>query len=351
MFFHVRALGWWVSLFLPLPLLAATWRVNNTPGSLADHASIQAAIDAAASGDTVLVEGSVTTYAGFTLRDKRLTIIGPGYRLGANLGTPVGKLGAVIAGSDVMIHNTSSTPAPAGDSVQGSLILGLELRSRLSVMESAQGITISRCYFEGNLSVFGPMATVSQCYFAPMASPEFGASGLRMENCLLLGSVRLQSPAPSPTDFYFGHNLLPSLPSLPTGAVMTLDNNLFRSAMTTMPAGVVARNNLFYGPLPANLVGTGNLAYTSHLVVMPHYDSTVASFDSRYELAPSVATGPVNPALHGGVDGTHIGPFGGANPYILSGVPPLPTIDELSVPQFAAPGGELVIRVKVSERP
>jgi hypothetical protein len=53
--------------------------VSNNPNTLAQYNTIQAAIDASSSGDTVYVQGSPTRYAGFTIQDKRLTIIGPGW--------------------------------------------------------------------------------------------------------------------------------------------------------------------------------------------------------------------------------------------------------------------------------
>lgn len=355
MLFHVRALRWLVSLLLPLPLLAATWRVNNTPGSLADHSTIQAAINAAANGDTILVEGSAIKYQTFTLRDKRLNIIGPGYRVGANLGTPANKLGAVINDLICYIENTTSTPETG--SVSGSLIMGFEFVGDLEVRSMATGVTIARCYFGGRRPrVFGTDITFTQCFFSSSGSAMDitpTSTGLRVENCLMPEatiqfSSLLYPPVPS---FHFSNNLMRQPPSLPSGSMVTLDNNIFLNSSSSLNLGVIARNNLFFGTVPTNIVGTGNLAYDSPTVVMANFNSSAATFDSRYQLVASLAAGPVNPAFNGGVDGTHIGPFGGANPYILSGVPPLPTIDELTVPQFATPGGELVIRVKVSERP
>ena len=61
-------------------LLQATVRtVSNNPSTLAQYNTIQAAINASASGDTIYVHGSPLDYAGFTMTDIRLTIIGPGW--------------------------------------------------------------------------------------------------------------------------------------------------------------------------------------------------------------------------------------------------------------------------------
>ena len=53
--------------------------VSNNPSTLAQFSTIQAAVDASQSGDTIYVQGSPVRYAGFTIQDKRLTVIGPGW--------------------------------------------------------------------------------------------------------------------------------------------------------------------------------------------------------------------------------------------------------------------------------
>lgn len=60
-------------------LFATVRTVSNNPTTIAQFSTIQAAVDASLNGDTVYVQGSPTQYAGFTIQDKRLTIIGPGF--------------------------------------------------------------------------------------------------------------------------------------------------------------------------------------------------------------------------------------------------------------------------------
>jgi hypothetical protein len=60
-------------------MYATVRTVSNNPATLAQYNTIQAAVDASASGDTIYVQGSSTHYAGFTILNKRLTIIGPGW--------------------------------------------------------------------------------------------------------------------------------------------------------------------------------------------------------------------------------------------------------------------------------
>ena len=68
-----------LSFIVCVESFATVRTVSNNPSTVAQYSSIQAAVDASSSGDTIYVQGSPTRYAGFTIQDKRLTIIGPGW--------------------------------------------------------------------------------------------------------------------------------------------------------------------------------------------------------------------------------------------------------------------------------
>ncbi len=59
--------------------------VSNLPSTLAQFNTIQAAVDASISGDTVYVHGSPVAYTAFTITNKQLVIIGPGWSPNKNL--------------------------------------------------------------------------------------------------------------------------------------------------------------------------------------------------------------------------------------------------------------------------
>ena len=333
-------------LAFPAALFAATLRVNNAPNTSPDHATIQAAINAAADGDTILIEGSTTPYAGFTLTNKRLNLIGPGYGLPFNLGTPANKLSAVVGTSPSYVR-TSTASAGSADS---SLVMGLEFTYDLT-LDGCANVTVARCSFGlnaspgGRIYFRGPTNLVSQCYISgssPIVFESNTYTGSRVENCIIIGGTL------SVGGYSVVHLRNNVLYGLSSGGPPTVhaDNNIFLTN-SAPPVGCIYRNNIFPGT-PSGLTGSDNLTGVNLATVMSAYQNNNPSFDGRYKLAPLDNT---NPAYNAGVDGTHIGPFGGSNPYILSGIPPLPTIDELSVPTFAAPGGNVTIRVKVSARP
>jgi hypothetical protein len=337
-----------LSLLLSAPLLAATLRVNNFASAQAEHLTIQSAVDAAADGDTLLIEGSSTAYAPFTVLNKRLNLIGPGYELTDNLGTPANKLGAIVQGGTSYIRTSPGSPGSA----TGTLVAGLEFRSEL-MLDNCANVLVSRCYINGNysarLSIGAPGTVVSQCFFGGSSPTNLlsQAADLRIENCLLPNAFfAWSSSSPAVT---LRNNLLYGLGGS-TSAALTVENNIFINSVSGAFDRATFRNNLFPGNIPTGITGSGNLTYSSQLDLMANINNSASSFDGRYQLqAPSPQL--YTAAHYAGTDGTHIGPFGGANPYILSGIPPLPTIDELSAPRFAAPGSSLTIRVKVSQRP
>jgi hypothetical protein len=332
------------ALLLPLSLLAATYRVNNAPDTSPDYSTIQAAIDAAVDGDTILIEGSTAVYAPFTLTNKRLNLIGPGYGLTTNLGTPANKLGATISGGTSYVR-TSST---SGGSANGTLVMSLAFPGELR-LDGCSNVTVARCLFSGgSVRLMGPGNTVTQSFF-PLNGFLFlndGSSGARIENNIFTYDAPFFQS--SNGAYTLKNNVMRRLNS--SSLSLILDNNIFAEYFAGSFENSVFRNNLFFQSVPNGLTGSGNLAYSAVTTVMANNNSSggPSQPDRNYQLLPLSAA---NPAYNTGTDGTHIGPFGGANPYILSGVPPLPSIDELSVPQFAAPGGNLTIRVKVSERP
>lgn len=323
-------------------LAAATWRVNNTPGTSPDFAVIQDAINGAASGDVILVEGSGTAYQGFILQGKRLTLIGPGYGLGDNSGTPADKMPALI--------QTSVSLQPLN--TEGSLVMGLHFAS-LVTLNGCRGVTVARCLIDSTtLRVSGPENVVSQCFFKGPLELDYRAAGTRVENNisnLSSNAFLISGSTATPWVLYIKNNLLPGLSFTGTSNLsVVFDNNIVMTSSSSLTTGgidIVCRNNLISGALPVGLVGSGNITFSDTATVMPPFAFGSSSFDGRYQL------GAGSPALNAGTDGSHIGPFGGLNPYILSGVPPLPSIDELSVPQIVRPSGDVTIQIKVSERP
>jgi hypothetical protein len=140
---------YYLTLFLTLwstSALCATYTVSNVPATLAQFNSIQAACDAAVSGDTIYVYGSPNIYASFTVLDKKLTIIGPGWSPVKNL-----PYTAQVAGCN--IRDSAGPGAPDGTELQG-----LVFTQNVNLGQAAVGgdtgtdnLRVIRCQFNNTL--------------------------------------------------------------------------------------------------------------------------------------------------------------------------------------------------------
>lgn len=135
-----------LTMFLCATICAnATVRtVSSNPSTLGQFSTIQSAIDASNSGDTVYVYGSPNVYANFTIVDKVITVLGPGWSPDKNM-----PLTALVDGAS--IRNS-----PAGGSPDGSELHGLIFVNTVTVSKNQVGgdvgpnnIRLVRCQFSG----------------------------------------------------------------------------------------------------------------------------------------------------------------------------------------------------------
>src|SRR5688572_11382570 len=101
-----------LSLFIGTYSFATVRTVSNTPSTLAQFSTIQAAIDASSDGDTVYVYGSPNTYTSFTILDKKIAVIGPGW-------SPDKDLALTANVSGCIIRNSAAGGTPDGSELQG----------------------------------------------------------------------------------------------------------------------------------------------------------------------------------------------------------------------------------------
>lgn len=337
---NLLLIGCTVLLATSQPALARIWRVNNNPGIAADFNSFTAALASTSvtNGDTIHLEASATAYTPGMV-NKRLTVIGNGYFLsgaGSNPGLQADGNGASF--SSALSFDSLST---------GSRFLGLSINGDLWLDPRADDIRFERCRFNSiswntQASSTANQATdivFNKCYFNG-ASPitQFYYNNLQITNCITNSSLSFNpgniisalvrnnlirgSSQVNLTNTYFANNIILDVVAGNFNVISsTIKNN-------------IAENNL----LP---VGNGNQnnVLESSLVLGPTGNST----DGQWQLAA------ISPAIGAGetVGGItpNCGPFGTADPYRLSGIPPVPTIYSLTVPSSVPFGQPLNITV------
>lgn len=136
--------------------LAAVLTVSNIPTpTIAQFNNLQAAVNAAASGDTILVNGSLNQYAGCTVNNKRLTILGPGW--GPN--QLINQYNAIVQGITLTGSGCTLTEIQ-GLNFVGDLTLNSNAPDSIRIIRnrfSGSGVVINQGYntyrnyiFEGN---------------------------------------------------------------------------------------------------------------------------------------------------------------------------------------------------------
>jgi hypothetical protein len=322
-------------IFLAASVNAKVWRVNNTPGVLADFIDMPTAMASALvlNDDTIHVEASVTSYAGFRLT-KRLVIIGTGYFLSganSNVGLQANTNSAKFAGSVIEFDSTGSA----------STIIGLDnffMGIGQSLGSATDNITITRCNFTGVGLNYGFTPNtkmtgwkINKCHI----TSTLGSGSLVLQNWEVINNIFTGSMDMTNT------NNLNNL----------VRNNVFRSGMslysayfanniiinTTFTAtNVTVKNNTCISTAPAGFapfVGVnGNVANETDANIFQGISSN--STDGQWRLkvgSQAIGTGETVSAIT-----PDRGAFGTADPYVLSGIPSIPTIYLLTVPAAVA---------------
>lgn len=190
--------------------LATVRTVSNTPATLGQFNTIQAAIDASADSDTVYVYGSPNTYAGFNIVDKRITVIGPGWAPEKNL--------PLLA----MVNGANLRNSPAGGSPDGSELHGLVFTGAVNLSQNA----VSGDFGVNNLRII-------RCQFNANTEIQLGSSGFLIEGCIFYSYINFTGAA-TYQNFLFQNNIFYFqsffvINALTNSINVRFDHNLFTS--------------------------------------------------------------------------------------------------------------------------
>lgn len=291
--------------------------VSNTPSTIAQFNTIQAALDASVDGDSIYIHGSPNSYGGFNINSKRLILIGPGWSPDKNLAFTANINGTVnINGA-----------AASGTEFQGIVFLGSInfqanisinnirfMRNRFSGLSISFGCCSPTTYtgylFEGNWfdnsQVNGTFAgnTFQNFLFQNNIFYESG--------CCVGGNISNFSTS---INVLFDHNLWYGPGSSTrdcfsgTCQFLTLSNNIFvrRNPANSLSSSTFNNNVTFNAgnntpwASNGNVDGGGNITNTDPLMV----DQASVNAGSNNPLLDfTIASGPANNA---GTDGKDIG--------------------------------------------
>lgn len=321
---------------------AKIWRVNNTPGVVANFNTVAAAVAAAAAGDTIYIEGSATNYSGATV-NKKLTFIGTGYFLSGTNSNP----GLQANGNNAYIGAIMIDSAGSGSVFLG--LAGLNFYNASPAGFGTDNITISRCqltsislYYGAGAGTIGDGWNINKCHIGTINGNIGAMRNWNVSNNIFTGGLDISNTA---------------------GSNNVIRNNVFRSSINLYNA-YFANNIIYYDPNFTNVVVKNNLAIgnpasfvsyvgsngnsAGHTDALMFQGLTGNSTDGQWRLAvssPAIGAG----LTVGAVVTPDAGAFGGPDPYKLSGIPPIPAIYSLTVPA-AIPSGSNSMNINFSSK-
>ncbi|HNX85882.1 MAG TPA: hypothetical protein PKN12_03045 [Bacteroidales bacterium] len=294
---------------------AAIWRVNNNPGINANFTSFTAAQNVASNGDTLYFEGSPVSYGDITIT-KPLVIIGPGYFLTENLQTQANPVSAQFgtvnfnAGSSGSILCGSVVEGVINIKVGNILLKGNYCKNDISLINTT---SFSNIYVIKNYIVEDDYSSVG----IHVAQGSLQINNIVICNNYITGSNRCID-LPNNCNCIISNNVLINSMNVYNSIV---SNNIQKTGNQTL------NNNYYYNNIGSGTqFPSGNGNQQSIDMANVFVGATGNSTDGQWQLKE------YSPAIGAGNDGLDCGMFGGTDPYVLSGMPDIPSIYQIIMP-------------------
>lgn len=281
-------------------------RVSNVTGSSAPYATIEAAHDAANSGDTIMVDASnVAYFEGSYTMTKSIVLIGPGYWLVEN--------GVIEEGAS------------------SAMLSALHLKGEGSVIK---GFNISHLYIEA------PKVVVERCSTGAVTFSK-GADNCIVHQNFITGGITTSGGTTSRTSYHQITNNIFTSSNTGSNLVGSLTHCFF--GYNTFRTSQLYVGNIYNTTFEYNIVqamkdaGDGNSFSNNYETSVVNTQSTSDFIDSDYlnkiELPADVMS--------------KYGAFAGDSPYVLAGVPSGPVIQDLIVPTSVEMGSKMNVTIKI----
>ncbi len=323
---------------------ATVWRVNNNPGQnqysgqqVFNNLQLAISNNLVVDGDTLYVEPSTISY-GDVVINKRLHLIGAGYFLNLNPGLQQNVQNSVV-------RSVTFEAGSSGSSLEGLYLFSGSNSSVTFSNTPLEDIVISRCYgvhviFTNNATNPISDITVKGNYLNQVLVGNNSAaiSGLIIINNRLndmnlgahVNAVIVNNVIEDNVNIY-GQPFYNNICLGTTQSDLSQNNNSVTNIY----------NNIFVHPQPAWFTGnTNNTFGLTTAYIFANYANP--STDGKFALKPA---GQCAECYAGFPSGTQLGIFGGAEPYKLSGIPPIPSVYQLQHPANVSPGGTLNITI------
>ncbi len=330
-------------IFIAMPVSAAIWTVDNTGLSDLFFTTLQAAhnSEGVEDGDTIYVNGSPDSYGNLTAT-KRLYWIGTGYFLAQNPNTQARPVSSI------------ATSVSFNSGSEGSVLTGFIFTT---LYINADDIMILRNWGQsgGDVIYLTHNQEVSNTIIAENYLVCTSGSGIGTHNSILIRANH--SHVTIENNIIITTNNGSGIKVEAGAGPITIAHNVIsvyddRFALNIRNA--VLHSNILDGRIVINNVESyNNLTEGGELgeadgnvpdVNMAEVFVGEGSSDGRWQLVED------SPAIGAGFEETDCGAFGGLTPYVLSGIPPIPSITLFVAPHSSSGAQGLPIRMNIQSR-
>ncbi len=310
------------------------WRVNNAYGIDADFTDVQAAFDSATAGDIIYIEGTNIPY-GNGQATKPLTIIGTGYFLAVNDSTQANLAPSIV--STIRLNPGSEGSYVAGLTISG--VFQVNVSNVIVERNNLSSISIGYSYDVGNV-------VIRQNYIFIINDYGHYTSAVIQNNIItyyISSSIKANWMIYNNTFYgsYTGTNGMIDVHNSSIKNNIVFNTYSTRPCINTNPAqnnniefNVCNKENTSY-PVPENNIWTA---------VIGEVIANEGTAEKKLYLIEG------SPAIGYGEGGVDCGVYGGLNPYVLSGMPPVPHIFKASVPVSATSTSGLPVNVEIKSQ-
>jgi hypothetical protein len=307
-------------------------RVNNTPGvtGLNVYSDLQVAHDAASANDILLVEGSSNLYGDLVV-SKPLKIYGPGYFNATN--TELNADGRIANVGYVQFTTGSNGSEISGVHGYG----GYDFTGSIAVF-GASNITITRCFIKFGVRISNANVGSTQTV---------NVSGITLtRNYMYANSVAVNpNGAFTISNVIVSNNILDQN-FLCSGTGSQIQNwvvryNTFVNSNGIALINAIFENNIIYGG-NTTAPSFSNVTYSYNVSFGNHFSGGVSNQNNFSMTGQFLGTGTgisedevyqikgTSALKTAGSAGSEVGAYGGATPYIVSGVPPIPAVTKMT---------------------
>lgn len=277
-------------------------RVSNVTGCSAPYSTFDAAQEAANPGDTIMIDASGTSYGEISI-NKQLVVIGAGYFLTEN--------GIIQEGASNTIFGKTTINA------EGSVLRGVRTSSSSHITIKANKVVVNRCYVRG--SVILRNATNSIIHQNVIYSNVEGYGSTTEESNIQVSNNFIGGRISVLYNSYIAYNTWNGQPFSTKNS--TFEHNLMTKEIKDTGASYTVVGNSYSD----NYVSS---AY-SKIFNTTYPDGDFAAIEIDDEIRSTY------------------GAFAGDSPYVISGIPSGPIIEDMIVPTTVEKGSKMQVTIKV----